>query len=184
MHAAEAKSRYHEPCRHLDAVHVVAHEDGAQLLEHQNEPVGHEHLLQVVALVKVAEEGPFEHVAEDGRQHHAGHQHQQKLVPEQRCERERHVRADHVKAAMGEVDHAHDPEDQREPRGHQEEQESVLNRVQALDEKGAEIHVEIIPGWAGRSRRRAPATVRGTPRNRLCRAAGVAPLRGESSYTK
>jgi hypothetical protein len=129
-----------EPRGHLHTVHVVAHEDGAQLLEHQNEPIGHEHLLQVVTLVEIAEERPFEQVAEDRREHHARHQHQQELVAEQRRERERQVRADHVEAAVREVDHAHDPEDQREARRHEEEQQSVLNGVQALDEEGSEIH--------------------------------------------
>src|ERR1700733_15139630 len=36
---------------------------------------------------------------------------------------------------MGEVDHAHDAEDQRQPARHQEQQQPVLDAVQYLDEK-------------------------------------------------
>jgi hypothetical protein len=40
-----------------------------------------------------------------------------------------------------EVDDAHDPEDERQPGGHQEEEKAVLNPVQDLDEEEEEgIH--------------------------------------------
>ena len=60
--------------------------------------------------------------------------------PNQRRERERQVRAEHVEAAVREVDDAHDPEDQRQAAGDQEQQQAVLDGVQALDEEGGEVH--------------------------------------------
>ena len=54
-----------------DAVHVVADDEAAQLLEHEDESVGQQHLLQVVALVEMREERPLEHDAEQHREHDA-----------------------------------------------------------------------------------------------------------------
>ena len=54
-----------------DAVHVVADEQAAHLLEDEDQRVGHQHLLQVVALVEEAEEHPLEQVAEHDREHDA-----------------------------------------------------------------------------------------------------------------
>jgi hypothetical protein len=48
------------------AVHVIAHQQRARFLEDQDQRVGHQHLLQVVAFVQVAVEGPFQQVAEGG----------------------------------------------------------------------------------------------------------------------
>ena len=50
------------------------------------------------------------------------------------------VGPEHVEAAMREVDHAHDAEDQRQARRQQEQQQPVLNRVQALHQKSRKIH--------------------------------------------
>ena len=84
MQASDENTRYHgighqlaeakaagQPGRRGDAVHVVADEEAARFLEHQDQGVGHQHLLQVVALVEEAEERPLEQVAEDDREHHA-----------------------------------------------------------------------------------------------------------------
>jgi hypothetical protein len=43
-------------------------------LEDQDQAVGHQHLLQVLALVQEAEEGPLQHVAQDHGQHQADEQ--------------------------------------------------------------------------------------------------------------
>jgi hypothetical protein len=55
----------------LHAVHVVTHEQAAQFLEHQDQAVGHQHLLQVLTLVQEAEERPLQHIAQQHRQHQA-----------------------------------------------------------------------------------------------------------------
>ncbi|KAJ8138518.1 hypothetical protein OY671_008269, partial [Metschnikowia pulcherrima] len=46
---------------------VVADQDAAQLLEHQDQAVGHQHSSQVVAAVQVAEERRLQQIAERGR---------------------------------------------------------------------------------------------------------------------
>ena len=133
-----------EPRRRGDAVDVVADEQAAQLLEHQDQRVGHQHLLQVVALVEEAEERPLEQVAEHRREQHADDEHRvTNQSPNQRREREREVGAEHVEAAVRQVDHAHDPEDQRQPAGDEEQQQAVLDGVQALDEEGGEVHARL-----------------------------------------
>ena len=84
MQAAEANTRYQgydisspsaklpaSQAGALHAVHVVADEQAAHLLEDEDQRVGHQHLLQVFALVEVAEEHPFEQEAEQRRQQHA-----------------------------------------------------------------------------------------------------------------
>jgi hypothetical protein len=136
---AEAKAAA-EPRRRRHAVDVVADEDRAQLLEDEDERVGQQHLLEVVALVEEAEERPLEQVAEDRGERDAGDEPRHEPVAEPGREREREVRAEHVEAAVREVDDAHDPEDQRQTARDEEEQQPVLDRVQALDEEGGEIH--------------------------------------------
>ena len=56
---------------HRHAVNVVADDQAAQLLEDQDESVGEQHLLEVVALVEMREQRPFEERAEQHRQDHA-----------------------------------------------------------------------------------------------------------------
>jgi len=97
-------------------------------------PIGEQHLLEVVALVEVREQRPLEEEPEEHRQRDAQH-HRDGEAAGQRRQRERHVRADHVEAAVREVDDPHDAEDQRQPARDQEQQQSVLERVQELDQR-------------------------------------------------
>jgi hypothetical protein len=121
-------------------VHVVVDQDAAQFLEDEDQSIGHQHLLQMVALVQVRHEQPLEQIAEYHRQHQSRHERRDEIAAEDRCERIREVGTDHVEAAVRQVDHAHDAEDQRQTAGDQEQQQSVLQRVQALDEEGGQIH--------------------------------------------
>ena len=50
------------------------------------------------------------------------------------------IRTDHEERAMGQVDDAHDAEDQRQAAGDQEQQEPVLHPVEELREKAGETH--------------------------------------------
>src|SRR5215472_12365000 len=50
-------------------------------------------------------------------------------------EPKRQIGADHVKAAVGQVEHPEDAEDQGQPAGEQEEQQPVLNPVEELNEQ-------------------------------------------------
>ena len=124
---------------HVDAVHVVADDEAAQFLEHQDQAVGQQHLLQVVALVQVAEQRPFENDAQHDRKHDPEHD-RDKQAPGQRRQGKRHVGADHVEAAMGEIDDAHDAEDQREAARDKKQQQAVLDAVQELDQERVDVH--------------------------------------------
>ncbi len=54
----------HAGCR-KDTVHVVTQQQASNLLEDEDQTVGHQYLLQVVTLVEEAEERPLEEVAKD-----------------------------------------------------------------------------------------------------------------------
>ncbi|MPN17229.1 hypothetical protein SDC9_164579 [bioreactor metagenome] len=81
----------------------------------------------MVALIQKAEERPLQHIAQRHRQHHAHQQHGDEVLSQIRRQRERHVGADHVEAAVRKIDHPHDAEDQRQARGQQKQKQSVLN---------------------------------------------------------
>ena len=95
-----------------------------------------EHLVEVVAAVEAAEDDDLDERAGEGGGGEGGD------------EREEEVAgggggggggegADHVEAAVGEVDEAHDAEDQGQAGGHQEEHGAELEAVQdLLDEEG------------------------------------------------
>jgi hypothetical protein len=140
-------------------VHVVADDQTAQFLEHQDQAIGHQHLLQMLTLVEEAEEGPLEHIAEQHREHEADRQGREESAAErgrhQRCQRVGHVRADHVEAAVRQVDDAHDAEDQRQAGSDQEQQQPVLQRVQALNQEDGQGHAR--GAWCARLKWAAPA---------------------------
>ena len=120
--------------RHRDAVHVVAPDDAAQLLGDQDQAVGEQHLVEVVAPVEPADQQPLEQHADRDREHDAGGNREPQAA-EALGERPREVGADHVEAAVREVDDPHDAEDQRQPARDQEQQQSVLDAVQQLDQR-------------------------------------------------
>ena len=119
------------------AVHVVAHQQAAQLFKHQNQTIGHQHLLQVFAFVQEAEKRPLQKIAKQHRQHHPHQQCGKKAAADSgahhRCQAKRQISAHHIKAAVRQVDHAHDAEDQRQAGSHQKQQQPVLKRVQTLN---------------------------------------------------
>ena len=59
---------------------------------------------------------------------------------EKAAQRIRQVCAQHVKAAVRQIDHAHDAEDQRQAGRQHEQQQPVLHAVQQLDQDIGEIH--------------------------------------------
>jgi hypothetical protein len=120
-------------------VHVVAPKHGAHFFKDIDQAEGQQHLVQVVALVEVAKQQPFERQAEHDRQHRAA-QNGQRQAAEQAGERIRQIRAQHIETAMRQVDHAHDAEDQRQTGGQHEQHQAVLDTVQDLDKEIGEVH--------------------------------------------
>ena len=118
---------------------VVAHENAAQFLEDEDQPVRHQYLLQMLALVKIADEAPFERVAEDDREHETDGERGEEAAAQMRGgprrQRIGEVGADHVEAAVCEVDDAEDAEDQRQAARDEKQQQPVLQGVEALDQK-------------------------------------------------
>ena len=49
------------------------------------------------------------------------------------------VGTDHEQAAMGEVDHPHNPENQRQPAADEKQQQAVLEAVEELREEGGHV---------------------------------------------
>ncbi len=106
--------------RNVDAVHVVAEHQAARLLQRQDEPVGQQHLIEMVARVKRAEQQRLEQQAEgDGERHRQ--QDGEEQISGELGQREGEIGPQHVEAAMGQIDDAQDAEDQRQPARHQEE---------------------------------------------------------------
>ncbi|MCY1537373.1 hypothetical protein D9M68_728640 [compost metagenome] len=124
---------------HGHRVHVVAPEDGAHLFKDVDQAEGEQHLVEVVAVVKVPEQQPFQRPAQrhgEQRAHHDG-QHQ---AVELRGQKPGEVGAQHVETAMGQIDHPHDAEDQGEAGGQHEQQQAVLQAVEQLDQEVGEVH--------------------------------------------
>jgi hypothetical protein len=120
-------------------VHIVAPQDGAQLFKDVDQAKGQQHLVQVVAVVEVAKQQPFQRQAKHHGQHGAAQDGQREAAKVQR-QRPGQVSAQHVEAAMRQIDHAHDAEDQRQAGGQHEQQQPVLHAVEQLDEEVGEIH--------------------------------------------
>jgi len=120
-------------------MHIVAPKHGAQFLEHVDQAKGQQHLVEVVAVVEVAEQHFFQQQAKGHRQCRADHDGQGEAA-QQASQRPGQVSAQHVEAAVREIDHAHDAEDQREARGQHEQQQPVLDAVEQLDEEVDEVH--------------------------------------------
>ena len=120
-------------------MHIVTPEHGAQFLEHVDQAKGQQHLVEVVAVVKVTKQHFLQQQAKGHRQRRADHDGQRKAA-QQAGQRPRQVSAEHVEAAVREIDHAHDAEDQREACGQHEQQQPVLDAVEQLDEEVDEVH--------------------------------------------
>ena len=110
------------------------------LLEDVDQAEGQQHLVEVVALVEVPKQQPFQQQPEQRRTARAPPTMASVKLPVRLAERPGQVGAEHVEAAVREVDHAHDAEDQREPGGQHEQQQAVLHAVEQLDQEIGEIH--------------------------------------------
>ncbi len=102
-------------------------------VETQDEPERGQHMVQVIARVKVADHRQF-HRQPDERGARNGEQE----PPDERAgpEGERGTKegANHVEAAMGQIDEIHNAEGQREAGGEQKQQHAKLHPVQELDQ--------------------------------------------------
>jgi hypothetical protein len=115
--------------------------DRNQLVEKQDQAEGSEHLIEVVARIQRAQRDQLD----DDPDHQRSGQperHAQQVRARHLIEVGREIRSDHVKRAVREVDEVHDAEDEREPRGHQEQRDPELHPVQGLFDDKDRIHAE------------------------------------------
>ena len=120
-------------------MHIVTPQNGAHLFKNVNEAKGEEHLIEVIAFVKMPEQQPFKQQTKEDRKH--------STQDDGDCEALCHggqgpsqVSAQHVETTVRQIDHAHDAENQSQACSQHEQQQSVLNTVQQLDEEIDEIH--------------------------------------------
>ena len=133
---AEELDRALEPRRAAAEQIVRSPDQHHQILHHQGQPEGRQQLEQ------------FGRVIDPPQQHHldenADHRHDQRrhhdAGPEPECagkplgQRERHIGAEHVERAMGEIDDPRHAEDDRQPRRHQKQRRRAGKTGQELDE--------------------------------------------------
>ena len=101
----------------------------------QDQREGQQHLVEMLALVEIAEQEALEQQAEARRRQTIATGSASHSEPVDLATRKADVGADHEQAAVREIDHAEHAEDQRQPAGDQEQQQAVLQAVQELREQ-------------------------------------------------
>jgi len=157
---AEAGDLYRprQRLRRIEHHRLVAPDRAHRLVGDQDQREGGEHLRQVVACVEPAQHGEFEQRTD---RHRAGHrcQHADHERAARRRSRRSQIGADHVQRAMRQVDHVHDPEDERQPSRQQKEHEAELDTVEGLFKKKLG-HRETEETTGAQSSRRKPESSR------------------------
>src|SRR6218665_3540901 len=105
---------------------------GAILEEEKTEE--RKRLVEMIGLVEPTDHGELDQQTVGARPQQCGH-HCRREGPRVRERERRAVGAEHVERAMGQIDHAHDPEDQREAGGQHEQHGPELQPVEQLFEQ-------------------------------------------------
>ena len=125
------------------------------LVQEQDDAEGRDHLVEMVAVIEVAEDRELEDEPEQQRGAKREHQREQEIAGEA-VEHHGEIGAEHVLHAMRQVDEVHHAEHQRQPCGDQEQQHAELQAVQGLDDEEGDGHGDLfIPppqrgGWLRR----------------------------------
>src|SRR6185295_3399098 len=104
-----------------------------RLIKKNDDAESRYHLLEVIAVIEVAEDQEFEQQSENQSRHQSQDQGSQEIAG-QRIEGDSEIGAQHVLDAVREVDEVHHPEHERKPGRDQEEQDAKLEPVQNLDD--------------------------------------------------
>src|SRR6218665_3744691 len=122
------------PDRRLDGPLVEQEQQADGLIGEQDQAEGRQHLVEMIALVEPTDHGELDQQAVGARPQQSGH-HCRREGPRVR-ERERcAVGAEHVERTKSQIDHAHDPEYQREAGGQHEQHGPELQPVEQLFEQ-------------------------------------------------
>ena len=135
-------------------------------------PKVRQHLLQVVALVEVAEHQHLQQPSRTAARPAAPAATAGEETPGEAVEHHRQVGAQHVLHAVGEVDEIHHPEHQREPGRHEEQQDAELQPVEQLDDEQRGGHREIARQRGQAWRRCIPDRLRNSLLDDLPRSRG------------
>ncbi len=125
--------------RRGDRMHVLAEQDLAHLVEHEDQPVAEQHLREMVAAVEPLDEQAFQREARHECDRDAAGERRQEAAGRQR-QPVRHVGAEHIEGAVREVDDAEDAEHERQPARHEKEHEAVLDAVEQMNGEGRKVH--------------------------------------------
>ena len=136
--------------RGVDAVHVVAEQRALQFVEEQHQPVGEQHLREMIALVQARDRQPLDHQTEQ-RHHRDADQDRREQAAGARRNPVREIRAQHVERPVREIQHAEDAEDQRQSARDEKQQQALLDSVQDLQGKKGKAHFTIAQPNAGSS---------------------------------
>ena len=104
------------------------------MIEEQNDAERRDHLIEVVAVVEVAEDQKLEQQAEAERGEQRQHQRREEIA-DQAVEGHGEVGAEHVLDAVRQIDEVHHAEHQRQAGRDQEQQNAELDAVEDLDEE-------------------------------------------------
>ena len=135
-HALHDGDRAVEEGGNFDEQRLPAEQERRELVEEQDQAECRQHLVEVVARIQLPDDEIFHQHARGARGDEPGGSGEHERARLGRDERHR-IGADHVERAMGEIDHAHDAEDQRQAGGQQEQHDAELHAVQRLfDQEG------------------------------------------------
>ena len=133
---AEEIDRALEPRRAAAEQIVRSPDQHHQILHHQGQPEGRQQLEQFGRVIDPPQQHHLDQHADhrhDQRRHHdAGPEPERAGKP--LGQRERHIGAEHVEGAMGEIDDPRHAEDDRQPRRHQKQRRRAGKTGQELDE--------------------------------------------------
>ena len=123
-----ARQRRHQPAGHLKRQALRAPDEARAVLEDEGKPEGEQQAVERIAAIEPADQHALDDEAEDRGQER---RHDQR-APEADIGDQRvgEIAADREEAAMGEIDHARQIEDQRQPERHQ--------RVERADDQAVE----------------------------------------------
>jgi hypothetical protein len=108
---------------------VVPDQHGATFLKQQDQREGKQDLIKMLTMVEAPEKATLKQRAKGQAPKHRGRQGKPKRT-RAAGDDEGDIGANHEKAAMGEIDHAHDAKDQGKATADQKQQQPVLLPIQ------------------------------------------------------
>ena len=98
-------------------------------------------MVKVVALVKVPKQQPLQCQSKRNSQERANNEGQRQAA-KKTAQGISQIGAQHIKAAVRQVNDAHDAKNKRQAGGQHKQQQTVLHAVEQLNQKSGEVHAE------------------------------------------